>query len=126
MICDKVLTLNVSGVDKVYELAAIVHHVGQSVTTGHYYVDINGSDGWHRYDDEKVSPLSEVDGSRTGYILLYSRREAGGDPAAGAHSIEDNIHVAVNEGESDSGSSNHEEMTKVRRHLAQLRDRIER
>ena len=44
-----------------YELAAIVSHIGMSANGGHYVAWVKEKEGWFKYDDDKVSPVSETD-----------------------------------------------------------------
>lgn len=62
-----------------YELCAVVHHVGDSATRGHYIAEVRDARGvWWRCDDERVEPLrgSPCAKSRwtTAYVLAYVAR----------------------------------------------------
>ena len=61
-----------------YDLYAVVHHVG-TMNGGHYVstcrVEGDG-DNWYQFNDRNVTPISEDQiVSPTGYILFYKRRE---------------------------------------------------
>ncbi|KAH9624342.1 hypothetical protein KSS87_007399 [Heliosperma pusillum] len=62
--------------DLKYELYGFVVHVGSSSTSGHYYSYIRTSpDAWYRFDDSKVSRVSEETALRQeAYILFYARK----------------------------------------------------
>ncbi|XP_074317788.1 uncharacterized protein LOC141653824 isoform X2 [Silene latifolia] len=59
-----------------YELYGFVVHVGSSSTSGHYYSYIRTSpDAWYRFDDSKVSRVSEETAlNQEAYILFYARK----------------------------------------------------
>uniref|UniRef100_A0AAV1UZK1 USP domain-containing protein n=1 Tax=Peronospora matthiolae TaxID=2874970 RepID=A0AAV1UZK1_9STRA len=59
----------------VYELFAVVSHLGKYVVGGHYTcVCRDNKDQWFRYDDEHVTSISEAAAlSETAYLLLYIR-----------------------------------------------------
>ncbi|KAL6181069.1 hypothetical protein ACLB2K_047726 [Fragaria x ananassa] len=67
---------NNSDVELMYELYAIVEHVGFSATSGHYFCFIRSSpDTWHRLDDSKVTRVrEEFVLSQEAYILFYARQ----------------------------------------------------
>lgn len=44
-----------------YELTAIVTHIGMSADGGHYIAWAKEKEGWFKYDDDKVTPVSESD-----------------------------------------------------------------
>lgn len=44
-----------------YELTAIVTHIGMSADGGHYIAWAKEEEGWFKYDDDKVTPASESD-----------------------------------------------------------------
>lgn len=44
-----------------YELAAIVTHIGMSADGGHYIGWVREKEGWFKFDDDKVTPVSESD-----------------------------------------------------------------
>ncbi|KAJ8571937.1 hypothetical protein ON010_g4895 [Phytophthora cinnamomi] len=58
-----------------YELFAVVSHLGKFVVGGHYTcVCRDNKDQWFRYDDEHVTSISEATAlSETAYLLLYIR-----------------------------------------------------
>ncbi|CAH0480071.1 unnamed protein product [Peronospora belbahrii] len=58
-----------------YELFAVVSHLGKFVVGGHYTcVCRDNKDQWYRYDDEHVTSISEATAlSETAYLLLYVR-----------------------------------------------------
>ncbi|KAF7724077.1 Ubiquitin carboxyl-terminal hydrolase 14 [Apophysomyces ossiformis] len=64
----------------VYELCAVLTHVGRSADSGHYIAWVKKSnDEWHKFDDDKVSIVKDADIERldgggdwhTAYIVLY-------------------------------------------------------
>ncbi|KAL9231194.1 hypothetical protein vseg_006451 [Gypsophila vaccaria] len=59
-----------------YELYGFVVHVGFSSTSGHYFCYIRASpDEWYRFDDSKVTKVSEETAlDQEAYILFYSRK----------------------------------------------------
>lgn len=58
-----------------YELFAVVSHLGNFVVGGHYTcVCRDNKDQWFRYDDEHVTSISEATAlSETAYLLFYVR-----------------------------------------------------
>ncbi|CAH0491833.1 unnamed protein product [Peronospora farinosa] len=58
-----------------YELFAVVSHLGKFVVGGHYTcVCRDNKDQWYRYDDEHVTSISEAMAlSESAYLLLYIR-----------------------------------------------------
>jgi len=58
-----------------YELFAVVSHLGKFVVGGHYTcVCRDNKDQWFRYDDEHVTSVSEATAlSETAYLLFYIR-----------------------------------------------------
>ncbi|KAG7662280.1 uncharacterized protein J8A68_004174 [[Candida] subhashii] len=57
--------------DKIFELFAVVYHMG-SVNTGHYIVYIkNGSGQWFKFDDSVISLVSQQEVMSTNAYLLY-------------------------------------------------------
>ncbi|KAL3672727.1 hypothetical protein V7S43_002020 [Phytophthora oleae] len=58
-----------------YELFAVVSHLGKFVVGGHYTcVCRDNKDQWFRYDDEHVTSISEATAlSETAYLLFYIR-----------------------------------------------------
>ncbi|XP_062073616.1 ubiquitin carboxyl-terminal hydrolase 20-like [Humulus lupulus] len=63
-------------VELIYDLYAIVVHVGLSSMFGHYFSFVRSSpDTWHRLDDSKVTRVEEEFVlSQDAYILFYARR----------------------------------------------------
>ncbi|PON48045.1 Ubiquitinyl hydrolase [Parasponia andersonii] len=63
-------------VELMYDLYAIVVHVGLSPMAGHYFSFVRSSpDTWHRLDDSKVTRVpEEFVLSQDAYILFYVRR----------------------------------------------------
>lgn len=57
----------------VYEMAAIISHMGSSTMVGHYVAHIKREGQWYIYNDEKVA-LSENPPMELGYLYLYRRR----------------------------------------------------
>ncbi|KAG8819024.1 hypothetical protein FRC17_010625 [Serendipita sp. 399] len=66
-------------VDKLYELWAIVVHIGAGLLHGHYITIIKAQGTWYVFDDNSVDIIKESDipkyygdsGSGTGYVLFY-------------------------------------------------------
>ncbi|KAE9321291.1 hypothetical protein PF001_g4997 [Phytophthora fragariae] len=69
-----------------YELFAVVSHLGKFVVGGHYTcVCRDNKDQWFRYDDEHVTSISEATAlSETAYLLLYIRTNKRPTPRAPA------------------------------------------
>ncbi|ETN05382.1 hypothetical protein PPTG_14131 [Phytophthora nicotianae INRA-310] len=67
-----------------YELFAVVSHLGKFVVGGHYTcVCRDNKDQWFRYDDEHVTSISEATAlSETAYLLLYIRTNKRPPPPA--------------------------------------------
>ncbi|KAF4142064.1 Ubiquitin carboxyl-terminal hydrolase domain-containing protein [Phytophthora infestans] len=67
-----------------YELFAVVSHLGKFVIGGHYTcVCRDNKDQWFRYDDEHVTSISEATAlSETAYLLLYIRTNKRPPPSA--------------------------------------------
>ncbi|KAI9179547.1 deubiquitinating enzyme [Blastocladiella emersonii ATCC 22665] len=74
-------TCNKSGV---YELCAVLTHIGASSDSGHYIAWAKDGKDWFKFDDDKVSPVTEADvlknsGSSAdghiAYLLLYRAKE---------------------------------------------------
>ncbi|KAI9224460.1 hypothetical protein BC828DRAFT_373421 [Blastocladiella britannica] len=73
---------NASGV---YELAAVLTHIGASSDSGHYIAWAKGKDNeWYKFDDDKVSPVTEADVIRNSgssadghiaYLCLYRTKD---------------------------------------------------
>jgi ubiquitin carboxyl-terminal hydrolase 22/27/51 len=59
-----------------YDLFAVVTHVGQSLNNGHYIAYVRrGDDGFFRCDDAAVSAVTDDDvAAEQGYLLFYIRR----------------------------------------------------
>lgn len=61
---------------EIYDLYAIVHHMG-SMNGGHYYTEKKVGSQWLLYNDTQVTPsqMKQTDNiSETAYILFYKRR----------------------------------------------------
>lgn len=58
-----------------YELIATVSHHGQKAISGHYTADVLQPNGkWLRFDDDKVSYVSQLDvTNNVAYLLLYRK-----------------------------------------------------
>ncbi|RIA85985.1 hypothetical protein C1645_829951 [Glomus cerebriforme] len=78
---DKDIGANISGL---YELCAILAHLGRSADFGHYIgcVRKEDSEDWIQYDDDKVSIMSQEEikelyggGECTAYMLLYRSKK---------------------------------------------------
>ncbi|KAG7380566.1 Ubiquitin carboxyl-terminal hydrolase 10 [Phytophthora pseudosyringae] len=67
-----------------YELFAVVSHLGKFVVGGHYTcVCRDNKDQWFRFDDEHVTSISEATAlSETAYLLFYIRTNKRPPPAA--------------------------------------------
>ncbi|POM71603.1 Ubiquitin-specific protease [Phytophthora palmivora] len=67
-----------------YELFAVVSHLGKFVVGGHYTcVCRDNKDQWFRYDDEYVTSISEATAlSETAYLLFYIRTNKRPPPPA--------------------------------------------
>ena len=75
---------NLSGL---YDLVAVLTHVGRAADSGHYIGWVKDftstTDGWLKFDDDKVSPVKEEDISKlegggdwhTAYICLYRAKQ---------------------------------------------------
>lgn len=67
-----------------YELTAVVTHIGMSAEGGHYIAWVKERDEWFKYDDEKVTQVAEkdvakIDGSggaqwHIAYIAIYKTK----------------------------------------------------
>jgi len=67
-----------------YDLVAVVDHLGSHVDTGHYTASCRRPTGWWRFDDSRVAPLAAdapVIG-RQNYVLFFERRCAPTEPRA--------------------------------------------
>ncbi|RGB36499.1 hypothetical protein C1646_758054 [Rhizophagus diaphanus] len=79
---NKDIGANVSGL---YDLCAVLTHIGRSAESGHYmgWVRKDNSDDWIQYDDDKVKIVSQEDIQKldgggdwhTAYILLYRSKK---------------------------------------------------
>ncbi|GBB90513.1 hypothetical protein RclHR1_01750012 [Rhizophagus clarus] len=79
---NKDIGANVSGL---YDLCAVLTHIGRSADSGHYigWVRKENSDDWIQYDDDKVKTVSQEDIQKldgggdwhTAYILLYRSKK---------------------------------------------------
>ncbi|GMF27386.1 unnamed protein product [Phytophthora lilii] len=69
-----------------YELFAVVSHIGKFVVGGHYTcVCRDNKDQWFRYDDEHVTSISEATAlNETAYLLFYIRTNKRPPPPAPA------------------------------------------
>ncbi|KAJ3361605.1 deubiquitinating enzyme [Allomyces javanicus] len=75
----------------VYELCAVLTHIGASSDSGHYIGWVKKEkDDWHKFDDDKVSPIKEAEvlknsGSSAdghiAYLLLYRAKDVEAKPA---------------------------------------------
>lgn len=70
---------DVQNPDRLYELYAIVVHIGMGPNQGHYVAVVKHEGRWLLYDDENVEPVDEADIPRyfgdypagAGYVLFY-------------------------------------------------------
>ncbi|EXX79884.1 Ubp6p [Rhizophagus irregularis DAOM 197198w] len=79
---NKDIGANVSGL---YDLCAVLTHIGRSAESGHYmgWVRKDNSDDWIQYDDDKVKIVSQEDIQKLdgggdwhmAYILLYRSKK---------------------------------------------------
>ena len=62
-----------------YDLQAVVHHLGTAYS-GHYIAFIRGAaKQWYRFNDDKVTPVTEAAVvTRGAYVLSYAKRFGGG------------------------------------------------
>ena len=62
----------------VYDLIAVIHHSGRSLSRGHYvaYARNPVTGGWVKYDDTSVKEVSELTAVQDegAYMLFYRRR----------------------------------------------------
>ena len=81
--CDRHLSISLQDEDEIsstkYHLIAVSHHLGQSLSKGHYTATLidprrNRNSMW-RYNDVSVSKTRNLD-EQTAYILFY-RKEKG-------------------------------------------------
>ncbi|GMK53853.1 hypothetical protein CspeluHIS016_0104390 [Cutaneotrichosporon spelunceum] len=69
--------------ERLYELFAVVVHIGNGPTHGHYVTVVRSEDGWVMCDDENVEPISEDELTNyfgdnitgAGYVLFYQAVE---------------------------------------------------
>ncbi|OZJ04107.1 hypothetical protein BZG36_02848 [Bifiguratus adelaidae] len=70
--------------DRLYDLWAIVIHLGSGPNQGHYIAIIKDNDQWILFDDDEVHLIDEYEiqkfyadlpGSGSGYVLFYQTRE---------------------------------------------------
>eukprot|EP00045_Choanoeca_perplexa_P006467 m.55067 g.55067 ORF g.55067 m.55067 type:complete len:428 (-) comp13649_c0_seq31:2110-3393(-) len=77
--------------ERVYDLFAIVIHIGQHLSRGHYISMVKSGDHWLLYDDDRVDQMTEDDleiffghtqlqsrnnrNSETAYLLFYQARD---------------------------------------------------
>ncbi|CDF40592.1 unnamed protein product [Chondrus crispus] len=62
--------------EAIYDLFAIVNHMGK-IDSGHYTSMIRKQGSWYRCDDDKVSPMSDVERvirSEEAYLVFYVQR----------------------------------------------------
>ena len=66
-----------SGDNLIYDLYAVLVHLGRGLQTGHYISFVKASNGmWYILDDESVRQISESDVlKQNAYLLCYQRRE---------------------------------------------------
>ncbi|KAG4304469.1 hypothetical protein PORY_002179 [Pneumocystis oryctolagi] len=73
-------TDDVDNPDRLYELYAVIVHLGSGSCYGHYVSVIKTESGWTLFDDERVEPVNEMfvrrffgnfPGEATAYILFY-------------------------------------------------------
>lgn len=73
-------TNDVNDPDRLYELYAVVVHLGSGPYHGHYVSVIKTESGWTLFDDERVEPVNEafvrrffgdLPGEATAYVLFY-------------------------------------------------------
>lgn len=58
-----------------YDLNGVVHHNGQKTNKGHYVASVRLPEGWHRYDDAKVTGgVDDKALTKNALILSYTRR----------------------------------------------------
>jgi len=79
---DKDVGASVSGL---YDLCAVLTHIGRSADSGHYigWVRKENSEDWIQYDDDRVKIVSQEDIQKldgggdwhTAYILLYQSKK---------------------------------------------------
>ena len=80
VVCDRQLSIGVGSEDVFvvdYHLTAVVHHVGNTPTSGHYTTSLinpHSNRVW-KYDDASVSVEKSFD-LRTAYILLYKKNSS--------------------------------------------------
>lgn len=71
-------------VQLVYDVVAVIDHVGMRADEGHYTATCRRPDGWFHFDDSIASPLPPdvpIVG-RQNYILFLERRDAPRDPTS--------------------------------------------
>lgn len=82
-----------------YELVGVIHHIGNSLSAGHYVAHSRRGDKWIRFNDDVVTCVArdevrstyvdEIYGTATPYLLFYQRcenineRQATGPPQSG-------------------------------------------
>lgn len=73
-----VFPLGLSLGDSIYDLVAVLGHVGQHAGQGHYIVHARAGDNWRRFDDSKVedvpAPREGSVASSEAYVLFYQRQ----------------------------------------------------
>ena len=66
--------INNSEKDKIYDLYAVVNHIG-NLTGGHYYSIIEQNNKWIKYNDSEVNDFSRTFDTQEAYILIYKLKE---------------------------------------------------
>jgi ubiquitin C-terminal hydrolase len=71
------IALQYNGIEALkYTLIGFVHHVGDSVNSGHYVAYIQQNGQWKRYNDawvEKVEPAQAEQAAESAYLYFYSK-----------------------------------------------------
>lgn len=64
-----------------YDLKAVIHHLGTAYG-GHYIAFVRSTTGqWYRFNDAKVTPVTEAHVLSSGaYLLSYAKRHGAGAP----------------------------------------------
>ncbi|GJJ13535.1 hypothetical protein Clacol_007789 [Clathrus columnatus] len=74
--------------DRLYQLFAIVVHIGVGAHHGHYITIIKSRGTWYTFDDETVQPIREGDiikyfgglSGESGYVLFYQAADVDAEP----------------------------------------------
>eukprot|EP00730_Choanoeca_flexa_P018810 TRINITY_DN9165_c0_g1_i4.p1 TRINITY_DN9165_c0_g1~~TRINITY_DN9165_c0_g1_i4.p1 ORF type:complete len:435 (+),score=76.98 TRINITY_DN9165_c0_g1_i4:196-1500(+) len=85
------VTEEAENAERIYDLFAIVIHIGQHLSRGHYISMVKSGEHWLLYDDDRVEQMSEYDlevffghtelqssnnrNSETAYLLFYQARD---------------------------------------------------